>query len=498
MKKLIISFITLAALTLTACNDWLNVNPSTEVDSSQLFNSESGYADALTGVYSKMTSTSLYGRNLTWYMLDEMAGCYSSVGWGTNYEIAEYPYKHSNESRDDDIITMVDSIWSGMYNQVANLNSLLSTIDGNKSVFSSEDNYKIIKGEALGLRAYLHFDLLRMFAKPYSIGKDSLCIPYVTVLGKKVTALSTEDEVLTDIINDLKEAKELMVNDPIVIGSTPASCLASTPSDSYYKYYNIAIYHNRRLHFNYYAVLATLARAYLWKGDKTDALAAAKEVIAAQSDRFPWVTNENLSAINSSSSDTKNRDRSFVTEQIFALNILKTTMQNDMDGYIYFGTSSDALYDLQVDQSVYEGHTTDPRYMYWTTTNGTYGTLLTKFYQNDACYDYFQQRLPLIRISEMYYIAAECAPTVAEGVAYLENVRSQRGLSASPLSTTMTADELSSDIETEYRKELVGEGQMWFYYKRHLAAEIPNMSNFNSIDLYTFDRPEDEDTYGGR
>jgi hypothetical protein len=169
-----------------------------------------------------------------------------------------------------------------------------------------------------------------------------------------------------------------------------------------------------------------------------------------------------------------------------------------MDSYIYFKTSAWAINQMGLDETVYDGISTDPRYLYWTLNNATYGELLTKFYQSDYCYDYFQERLPLMRVSEMYYIAAECAPDVATGVNYLEQVRSHRGLTAEALSTSMSQEELQEQILKEYRKELVGEGQLWFYYKRNLASSIPNMDDFNSTDLYTFDRPADEDTYGGR
>lgn len=113
MKKISIIIIAVVGFTFASCNDWLDVNPTTELDRSELFQSENGYSEALTGVYSNMTKLSLYGRNLTWYMLDEMAGCYNSTGWGTNYSIALYPYKHSNPKRTDLIISMVDSVWTG-------------------------------------------------------------------------------------------------------------------------------------------------------------------------------------------------------------------------------------------------------------------------------------------------------------------------------------------------------------------------------------------------
>ena len=95
----------------------------------------------------------------------------------------------------------------------------------------------------------------------------------------------------------------------------------------------------------------------------------------------------------------------------------------------------------------------------------------------------------------MYYIAAECEPNPADGVAWLEEVRANRGLGSRPLPATLTAEQLETEIQNEYRREFCGEGQMWFYYKRHSATSIPNMVNFDDVSLYTFDRPEDEDLY---
>jgi hypothetical protein len=480
--------------TLTSCNDYLDVKPTTEVDRDELFLSEEGYADALAGVYGDMTKTDLYGRNITWYCLDLFAGYYKSPYYGTNNFYSQYLYKHNNQNRNENVITTIDAFWSNIYTEISNLNSILATIDRDKGNFTG-DNYKVIKGEALGLRAFLHFDLLRMFGQPYSTGKDSLSIPYVNSLTTKVTKLSTVDSVLTHIITDLEEAKTLMTNDPMKLGTTPSAALASTPSGSY-AIYNIPVWHNRRFHFNYYAAAATLARAYLWKGDKSNALAQAKEIIDVQKSKFPWVANSNLTTIGT---DNVNQDRTFATEQIFALNIRKATFEDNMDGYMYFKSTalSSSQNVLSGDKSIYEDYTTDPRYQYLLTLNSK-KYLLSKFYQNASVASFFQERLPLIRMSEMYYIAAECASNVATGVTYLNAVRANRGLSARPLAVTISQNELTSEIKKEYRKELFGEGQMWFYYKRTLAESIPNMWSFGDISLYTFDRPSDEDLYGGR
>ena len=107
---------------------------------------------------------------------------------------------------------------------------------------------------------------------------------------------------------------------------------------------------------------------------------------------------------------------------------------------------------------------------------------------------YFQERLPLIRKSEMYYIAAECAETKENAIAYLNEVRNNRGFQYS--TQLSTSDDVEDEILKEYRKEFWGEGQLWFYYKR---KGITNFSEFmTDASLFTFEIPDIETSYGGR
>lgn len=48
----IISFL-LAAVTLSGCENWLDVKPETEVNEDDMFNTEQGFMDALYGIYDK-------------------------------------------------------------------------------------------------------------------------------------------------------------------------------------------------------------------------------------------------------------------------------------------------------------------------------------------------------------------------------------------------------------------------------------------------------------
>ena len=69
MKKLNIYILCaigfLSLVTTTSCDEWFDVDPRTEIKEDDLFKDESGYFDALVGVYSIMGRQALYGDNLT-------------------------------------------------------------------------------------------------------------------------------------------------------------------------------------------------------------------------------------------------------------------------------------------------------------------------------------------------------------------------------------------------------------------------------------------------
>lgn len=482
---------------LASCSEWLDVKPSTQLDRKELLSSEKGYAEAVKGVYSQMCEKALYGQEMTWGTMDVLAGNYSTFPASYN-GLKSYSYVPGTTDQSAPAIALMDNIWNGMYNAIAGLNSVLGQIDRDKALFT-EDNYSILKGEAMGLRAFLHLDLLRMYADVYENSKNTDAIPYVVKLTMLVTPFLTGEEAVNTIIADLKEAVVLLANDPMCLGTTPSPILASIPAtNSASAASNIFPWHNRRFHFNYYAAKATLARAYLWKGEKALALATAQELIAAQATRFPWVLTSNLTSIDNGA--TENQDRTFATEHIFAINV--TDIENLSAGFLIDlpaspGTEAGMLLSMRDMFSVDE-QGADPRYKYMYTMYAANAPLLSKFYQRARVSAYFKYRLPLIRISEMYYIAAECTDDVQQGITYLETVRKQRGMGSMPLSGVTTKAALQNEIYREYRKEFIGEGQLWFYYKRQKSATIANMTFNKGQKAYTFPIPENEELYGNR
>lgn len=178
MKKRIIYSVLLILTVLTSsCESWLDVDPRTKVKSDDLFETEAGFKDALIGAYTLMKAEALYGRELTYGFIDAVTGPYAAYNNKVYNEVAQWKYLTSTPVR-----AQIDAMWSKMYNMLANVNNLLDNIDKRQSVFTG-DNYNIIKGEALGLRAYIHFDLLRLFASAADLNKEA--IPYVKTYKSK-------------------------------------------------------------------------------------------------------------------------------------------------------------------------------------------------------------------------------------------------------------------------------------------------------------------------
>ena len=114
----------LVCFSMVACNDWLDVKPKTEMEAEDMFSTEDGFKDALAGVYTAMTKSSLYGRELTYGIVDVVAQQWGGIGSNHRYANAlKYEYEATNTK------PIIDTLWNGLYNAIANANSILAYID---------------------------------------------------------------------------------------------------------------------------------------------------------------------------------------------------------------------------------------------------------------------------------------------------------------------------------------------------------------------------------
>ncbi len=489
MKKIVKYTICLfcALATLSACESWLDVTPSSQIREDEQFGSEAGFQQALLGCYINMTSDTLYGTNLSWFLPDVMSQTYhtflSSLSGGKGYFFQNYNFTNSR------ITGVVESIWRDAYNVIANANNALKFIEKNKAILQPT-NYTLIKGELLAIRGYMHFELLRIYGYgnlANRADKDTkLTIPYVVGTSKEATPQSTYSGIVKRITDDLNAAATLLELDPIT-GKQSVSFYAGVNAEGFYD--------KREMRLNYYAVKALLARVYMWEGSQESlelAKAAAVEVIDANEARniFPWVIND------------VDKNTVLSTEHLFSLNVSR--LDQRIRSYFmneFKDTDYSALY-IGADtlKSIYEVNkgigSVDIRYTKLYYTNQDNKCVPLKLYQ-PVNYTY-KNRVPMIRIPELYYMAAECyglgvSSDFVKAKQLIRKVRESRGVTADFECDNATS--LLTELKKEYRKEFVAEGVLFYFYKRIGQSDIINSAGTvipMSDATYTFPYPEFE------
>lgn len=251
MKKIIYILMSVVLLSITSCEGFLNITPDGQAKRDELLSTKQGIEDALYGAYSQMRSQSLYGQELyfsTLEILSQTMWCNGSTGVTA---MSEYDWAHSS------VKGVFDGAWTAMYKNISNVNSVLNA----PLVAEATDYpYTIYRGEALGLRAFMHFDLVRLFAEQYTVNPAADGIPYATEFSLNTPDFESLEKNYEHILDDLHEAELLLADED--------------------KYENDGSFMlDRQIHFNLRAVQATLARVYLTMGDKVNAAHYALAVI---------------------------------------------------------------------------------------------------------------------------------------------------------------------------------------------------------------------------
>ncbi|MEG1949923.1 MAG: RagB/SusD family nutrient uptake outer membrane protein [Odoribacter sp.] len=478
MKKYLL--LSALVLLLGSCQNWLDIKPKTSINEEDLFSSESGFKDALTGFYIKMGKTSLYGKNLTFRFMDILAQRYDIDQISTNGD-KMYNFKSSYRGE-------TDAIYSDMYNLIANINNFLYQLEKRKDVVITKNYYDLMRGEALGLRAFLHFDLLRMFGPVYGIEPAKKSISYRVTFDKHATPLLAASAVVDLVVKDLLEAQELLAKVDSKIFSADEGNNERNP-------FLIL----RQLRMNVYAVKATLARVYLYKGDvssKQEAFKYASEVVECGHFKFQSSIENNLILFN---------------EHIFSLNVYELNKiidpifnNENVSSILYVKTRSlDEIYETS---GVGGGDTRlglfreiDPD-----------KSVTKKYNQTNYVSEYDGKDLiPLIRLPEMYYILSECDPDPVSSAEWLNIVRNQRAIPdnipvdngydkpfAAGIDKTQTFR--VNELMKEYMKEFYGEGQLFYFYKRHCYKYFRHcgMELGMEKENYMFQIPDNEIIFG--
>ena len=461
MKKILYTMILACSTMMVSCDSWLEVKPYDKISEGELQKSEEGYQKMLNGIYIDLNSDALYGQSLSVEMIEVMGGAYA-IGtdnsvWGNYKDLSNYQYGTEYWRN------RLDQTWTKAYALILNCNKILESIDQNQGLFTG-GSYYAVKGEALALRAMLHFDMLRLFGPVYAKDSDKKAIPYYNKQTNSPEPILTAKEVAEKVVADLEEARILLANDPVKTEGTLMS--GSQDGTSNFMRY-------RALRLNYYAVEALLARVNLYMGNKTVAFKYATDVIkTADQGIFPFV---DKSLVIGSPADP---DRIFSSEVLFALtNTSRSKIHKN-----FYDPSRLPNYVFRMDDNlmsniVYGGAATtggyqdDYRYRAnWIATGSN--RYFYKYSDMVANGSIQNTMIPMIRLGEMFLIAAESqSDDLAKGVQYVNALRRNRGVANLQ---TLTPDLL----KYEYIRELYGEGQLFYLYKR-LNSDIITSSNAN-------------------
>ena len=445
-------FVCLAALCLTSCTKWLELKPFDQILDDEVYSSERSINMALNGLYLSMADQSLYGKNLTYYTTELLGQRYNLGGWSlglpvvlTRLPFFQYEY--------DEVASHLDAIFRKAYAVILNVNYFIEQVEKTDGVvIDSKKN--ILLGEAYALRAFMHFDMVRFYGSPPILGKEGIGVPYCVASTNEWQPILTNGEVLTLVLRDIERSIALLQNDAILTNGVEKT---NDVSD-FYRYYR-----NRRM--NLFAVQALKMRVLIYAGDEESIQAAgniAKELIESETfeKSFPWET------------DFSRVDDIYSNEVIFGINV--STLYEDWA--IYYNTSASSQFSVlptpfatlnyMYDSAPFT-NSYDRRATQWQEFGLIANLYLSRKFRNPnnttASHLYLQ---PLIKKSEVYLVAAE----VFQEAKYIDAIRVHRG--AKTLEEDLSTYDLQEQIRKEYMKEFVGEGQLFYYYKRRAETSI--------------------------
>lgn len=496
MKKYIIyiSAILFVAVSASSCKAWLNVDSEDRILEEKLFQDKDGFYTALNGVYVDLVNTNLYSGKFGPSTPDILAQYYDT---STDSHIYGSLAQFQQEAKRLEVSEM----WNRAYFLILNINKIIWHCDDKKGSVLDEKDYNIIKGECLGLRAMFHFELLRYFGPIFQSAPAADAIPYIKSDEPKVNPVLKAKEVATLIIEDFNSAMSLLEkSDPVI---------QSGKNDVDNGGRNL--YNFRNIRLNYFAVKALTSRACMYIGKtrekdyREDALKLAEEVIRDAAKFFPFSTREEVTGQAAvGSANTSAEDRVLSSDVLFSVynvkrgaDVYERLFSNTLEAKQLLSVTTKGFDQLYPDKG-------DLRTYQWqrkTDASGKTIMCFVKYEAMEVAGKHYPYMLPVVRMSEMYLIAAEClaegpSSDKARALTMLNEVKKAR-----QTSSANDGSNLMKEIETEYRKEFIGEGQLFWFYKRNWRTSIPVLYDENKGNAqlnesnYQFELPQSEDGY---
>lgn len=421
-------------ITIQACDDFVTVDaPNSQLTTPAVFEDALTATVALTDIYAKMRENGfLSGRPNGFTCL---AGTYSDelisfeIGNNTTESFFNNALLSTNAT--------INTLWRNSYNQIYAANAVIEGVDNSTVLSASVKNQ--LKGEALFIRALLHFHLMSVFGD----------VPYIKTTNynqnRTVGRMNTE-QIFQQLISDLENA---------VTGI------------------NMAYLDSGRIRPNKAAIQALLARVYLYHGDYAEASNMASAVL---NETTLYQLENNLDV------EFLKQSRATIWQLSPGASGANTYEGNS---FIFFSgpPSKFALTENLVDQ--FENN--DLRKLHWVKqiTNGSQVWYHSYKYKRDVATATSLENSIILRLSEQYLIRAEARAKQGDLIGAKEDlniIRQRAGLSNT---IAATAEEILNAILQERRLELFTElGHRFLDLKRlgQLDAVLGTKPGWSSTD----------------
>lgn len=239
----------LLLLSFTSCSDFLAVTPHDATSDENSLETIDDFNMLLKDPY-----TSLRDVMASYYILipdimsDNLTLCYA--GRQSFNDFFNFTFNSTTFG--------VSAMWSAAYNAIMGANEVITNLDGETNRFTGteyEEDARNMLAEALALRGFLHFQLVRLYGKDYKVASETdLGVPYKMAPDITLPSRNTVKDVYDNhIVKDLERAKTLM-------------------SDNYQSTTNTRI--------NKKSLYAIMARVYLTMGNYQEAANNARLAIA--------------------------------------------------------------------------------------------------------------------------------------------------------------------------------------------------------------------------
>jgi tetratricopeptide (TPR) repeat protein len=406
---------------VNSCDSFVDVDlPKSQLTNITVFEDYSTANAALTNIYSKIRDKGiLTGIN---------SGLSNQLGNYTD-EITPYgtPSNPSFNFYNNTVLSSTPDIaeyWNATYNQIYAANSVIEGVQASTSL--SIEHKKQLQGEALFIRALLHFYLVNLFGD----------IPYITQTDYKKNSIvgrMPSQIVYENIISDLKNSITLLPNN----------------------YSSI-----ERVRPNQYAAKALLARTYLYIGSYAE---SANEASAVLNQMDLFVLEEN-------------------TDQVFLINSKETIWQlqaptdgqNTLEAQIFIFQSGPPTLVALNNDLVNSFSPDDLRKSNWikSVTDGISTWYHAYKYKEQNFTSLSKEYSIVFRLAEQYLIRAEARAQQGDLIGAKEDLNKIRNRAGLNDTTASTQQEILEAILQERR---------WEFFTEH-GHRFFDLKRFNQLD----------------